>query len=154
MREKLPLILLWAGVLLLVSWLAFQYLRKGVPSNTNTPVVDDILSSADQEGFGYKNGKCYEVTRNTITGNTTVTETGISNCYKTRAFLQAMKDEYNSIQNRLASPPNPSDPNDATYRATLQARATEILNLLKQIKGCATLDGFDISTMVCVTNQV
>lgn len=154
MREKLPLILLWSGVILSLAWLVLQYVKSSKLSNGTAPVVDDILSSADKEGFGYKNGKCYAVTRNTLTGNTTVSETGIENCYKTRAFIQAMKDEYNSIQNRLASPPNPSDPNDATYRATLQARASEILNLLKQIKGCATLDGFDINTMSCVTNQV
>lgn len=114
--------------------------------------LDDILSTPTQQGIGYNkaDGKCYQVKYNSITGQKETTEIALTNCYKLKTFQNAIKAEWENLQNLLASPPNPNDPNDQQKRNQWTARALEIKNIFKQIYNCQNTDDFDFSAMACV----
>lgn len=112
---------------------------------------DDILSTPTAQGIGYKDGKCYQVKYNAVSGQSESTEIALSNCYNLSSFQNALKQEYLNLQAKLNQPPNNADPNDAQNRIDWQARMDEIVALLKQIKGCSGRQGFDINTMQCIT---
>lgn len=147
--KQLVNILLIAGAILGLAWLISRY-RNAMATN-GTFTFDDILSSATQEGYGYKDGKCYQVKYNSITGQKETIEVSIQNCYKLKTYQKALKDEWTNIQNRLASIPNPNDPNDAQMREDLRRRANEIKNIFKQIYGCTQMQDWDMNTMACIT---
>jgi len=145
---KLTNILLIALAVIAVAWLISRY-RNAMAANGSFS-LDDILSSPTQQGYGYKDGKCYQVKYNSITGQKETTEVALTNCYKLKTFRASLKAEWDNLQNLLATLPNPNDPNDAQKRAQWTARANEIKNIFKQIYNCQTTDDFDMNAMACV----
>lgn len=112
-----------------------------------TPTPNPITHS-----FSFSGGKCYDVSKDTINGNTSSSLTDISNCYNLPDFQSALKDEYTNIQNQLATPPmNPPDQNDIDHRAQLTQRANDITELFRKIKGCTEGQIFDWNTLTCFT---
>lgn len=146
-ERTLNIILVVAGIIVL----AFVIQRyRDAKADGRAFTFDDLLSTPTTTGIQYKDGKCYNVKYNSITGQSTSTEISITDCYKTKAYQNALVDEYNGIQLRLATPPNNSDPNDAILRAQWVQRAMDIKVIFKTIKGCNVTDDFNMTTLTCV----
>lgn len=148
MKSTLNTLLVLVGIFAL----AYVIYKYRMAKQQGRPFTwDDILSTPNKSGTIYQNGKCYNVQYNSITGQaSTTTQVDIKNCYQVPGFQTALQAEYVNIQNRLAAIPNPNDPNDAATRAALQARANEIVNIFKDIKGCTADQNFDMTNLVCI----